>query len=580
MSSGTLDFSLTKPDFLNFGRTATPANELTLLATLEPISATLSFFLGVRLRIGWIAPWQIAQPGRRNISLAGQDGTPQPCVASLESTIAQPAPTTVSLQDSVALPTPIQSSLVWKNAWALQTPTSVRWQAATILKTIDALPWDTGGKQTVVSSVRWQAGAAIRNPVSVRYFAGTITRITMGVLNQHGQPLLNDIRVLWDHGRPPPHGYRASILPNPLAGKQWGRLNFVCPAGGTLNFGNACFGSGQLLVAIQRSYRVINSAALIRVSDSADIPVSSLTIGLDWESWCWTLSATLLGRTAYETVPASPGLVQATINGFVWQFIVDDADYSRSFGSFGGTLSARSPIAALAEPYALAKSYREASLKTAQQLTLQELTAGFSLSTTLPDWTVPAGTFQYEDLTNIEAIIRITQACGGRVIADKVDKIVYVAPKWPRKPWNWNTEAADVTLPSSYTLKEALKQKTGYEYEAVMVSGGVNNGIVAICKRTGTGGVSYAPSVVDTLITHLDAATPRAIQELADNWPMKAYTLELPLQATPAGAGLIEPGTVIDFADGEDDGWRGLVIGITITATRDSVRQNLEIIAP
>jgi len=87
----------------------------------------------------------------------------------------------------------------------------------------------------------------------------------------------------------------------------------------------------------------------------------------------------------------------------------------------------------------------------------------------------------------------------------------------------------------------------------VMVSGGVDGGIVTICKRTDTGGLTHAPSAVDTLITHIDAATPRAIQELADHWPMKSYTIELPLQATPAGAGLIEPGTVIDFADGEDD---------------------------
>ena len=369
-------------------------------------------------------------------------------------------------------------------------------------------------------------------------------------------------------------------MPLPTDGKLWGRLNFVCPAGSFLNFGSLCFGSAMLAVPIRRSYRVINSAALIRVSDSADIPVSNLTVGIDWESWCWTLSATLMNRTGYERVPAAPGLVQATINGFVWRFVVDEVDYSRAFNDFGGQLTGRSPIALMAEPYSLAKSYWETSTKTAQQLMLQELPEGYSLSVSLPDWTVPAGVFKYENLTPMEALIRIAKSCGGKVYAHKTDQTLYAVPKWPRKPWDWLSSPATVTLPSSYTLKENLKQQEGFEYEAIMVSGGVDSGIVAICKRAATGGLTHAPSVVDTLITHLDAAEPRAIQELADQWPMKRYTLELPLQATPAGAGLIEPGIVLDFADGEEDGWRGLVTGVTINATWDSVQQTVEVVAP
>jgi hypothetical protein len=124
-----------------------------------------------------------------------------------------------------------------------------------------------------------------------------------------------------------------------------------------------------------------------------------------------------------------------------------------------------------------------------------------------------------------------------------------------------------------------LQNTTGFEYEAIMVAGGVNGGVVAICKRAATGGLTHAPSVIDALLTHLDAAEPRAIQELADQWPMKAYTLELPLQASPAGAGLVEPGTVIDFDDGSN-GWRGLVTGTSINATWNNVVQILEIIAP
>lgn len=323
---------------------------------------------------------------------------------------------------------------------------------------------------------------------------------------------------------------------------------------------------------------MLNSAALIRVSDSADIPVSNLTVALDWESWCWTLSATLLGRTAYETVPAAPGLVQATINGFIWQFVPDEVSYSRTFGLFGGQLTGRSRVAELASPFALARSYREGGLRTAEQLALQELPEGYTLDWQLPEWTVPADTYQYENLTPMESITRIAQAAGGRLYPDPVLKTIHAVPKWPQRPWYW-TFVTDATLPSSYALKEAMANQQGTAYEAIMASGGARNGAIALCKITGTGGATYAPAAVDTLITHVDAGTARAVQELADSWPMRRYTLELPLQASPAGAGLILPGTTLDFSDGED-GWRGLVTGVSITARRESTIQTLEIVSP
>jgi len=579
MSLGVLDFTLPRPDFLNFGRTAQPDNELTIQYTMAPLTGVLSFFIGFRLAYHSAVVWQSGTPIQVAHLVTHQSATPRASTPAMLCGAAERLTGAVAIVSHQALPTPDTTAVPWMRLWSQPMHPSIRWGSADPHAEIFSIPCDVGEMIQQTDASCWMAGDSLRAVVSLPSQAGIRIRYVPSMPWSAGHADPQPISVLWDHGKPAPHGWRSSILPLPTDGKAWGRLNFVCPAGGTLNFGNACFGASRLLVAVQRSYRVINSAALIRVSDSADIPVSRLTIGLDWESWCWTLSATLMNRTGYERIPSAPGLVQATINGFVWRFVVDDVDYSRAFNTFGGQLTGRSPIALLAEPYTLQKSYRETSLKTAQQLLLQELPEGYSLTVTLPDWTIPANVFQYENLTPMEALIRIAKSCGGKVYAHKTDQTIYAVPKWPRKPWDWNA-AADVTLPSSYTLKENLKQQEGFEYEAVMVSGGVDSGIVAICKRTGTGGLTHAPSAVDTLITHLDAATPRAIQELADHWPMKSYTLELPLQATPAGAGLIEPGTVIDFADGEDEGFRGLVVGVSISASWNEVTQTLELIAP
>jgi hypothetical protein len=581
MSGGLLDFSVAKPGFLDFGGTAGGEvdNELTISVTLARLSGSLLFMSGFRLQHTVTITASAAEPSARTFSI--------PLHAAQAQPIHESAPW------SAGSSTPTATAVPWNDGLVQHTTIYASWEAGTESGPTITVPWNDGAVQHVAihalwdvgaligerSTIPWQAGKLSLRSIGLPLFSGFPVRAAWSLPWQAGQGESQAVRVCWDHGQPPRHGWRVPVLPLPTAGKIWGRLNFVCPAGGTLNFGNACFGAGRLLVPVRRSYRVINSAALIRVSDSADIPVSNITVQLDWESWCWTLSATLIGRTAYESVPAAPGLVQATINGFVWRFVVDEVDYSRAFGTFGGQLTGRSPIALLADPYSLKKSYQETSLKTAQQLMIQELPGDFSLTVTLPDWTVPANAFQYENLTPLEAILRIVQASGGRVYADKITKTVYAVPKWPRKPWNWNA-AADATLSSSYSLKEQLRQQEGFEFEAVMVSGGVNSGVVLIAKRAETGGLTHAPSVVDALITHLDAAEPRAIQALADAWPMKRYTLELPLQAAPAGAGLIEPGTVLDFADGEDDGWRGLVIGVSISANWNSVQQTMEIIAP
>jgi hypothetical protein len=323
---------------------------------------------------------------------------------------------------------------------------------------------------------------------------------------------------------------------------------------------------------------VLNQSSLLRLSDTVDIPVTRLSVGLDQASWCWTLQATLPNPEAIALVPAYPGKVRATINGFSWDFMVDEVSWTRRFGEWTATLNGRSPAAQYAEPYAPARVYRETETKTAEQLVLQELGLGWTLDWQLPMWTVPEEVYQYENLTPIESMNRIAKSAGGWLYADSQANVLHIVPKWPQKPWAW-TFIPDASLPSSYTLSENQQPVVSTAFESILVSGGVD-GIAVICTRTGTGGESVAPAVVDRLITDMEPAQARAIQELADLWPVKQYTLTLPLQAQPTGAGLILPGTTFDFVDGETDGFRGMVTGVSINATWNNVQQTLEVVSP
>ena len=581
MALGFLDFSLPKPDFLNFGRSSTviPDNELSFSVTMPAPVGTFQFYAGIRFTQTASSPWQTAFTTARPVTVADAEG-----VLLSE---------TRSILQAEGKPTPIGISGIWGEGTPRIEETSVRWSEADSLRDTRAVRYTEGQRYSYAMHGPWQQGIPYGSNPTIPWHQGILyIREPTGPWHQgipyrrdpiipwkQGYFRICDPYIVWEQAMPPPRGWRRIPYDNPLKDKHWGRLNFACFKPGRLNFGNTCFGSSDLLIRIQRSYRVINSAALIRVSDGADIPVSSLTVGLDWEAWCWTLSATLLNRIGYETVPVAPGLVQATINGFVWQFIPDDVNYSRTFGQFGGQLTGRSRVSELAAPFTLSRSYQENGLRTGEQLALQELADGYSLDWQLPAWTVPGGTYQYQNLTPMESILRIAQSTGGRVYPDPILKTLHAVPKWPVNPWGWTLFVPDATLPSSYTLKEALQNRAGTEYEAVMISGGVAGGIVAMVKRAGTAGGTFAPAVVDTLITDLEPATARAVQALADAWPMKRYTLELPLQARPAGAGLILPGTTLDFSDGETDGWRGMVVSVSISAGRDSITQTLELIS-
>lgn len=604
MSGGVLNFSLPRPDGLNFGREAlyghdltlagvlvppsgnfqfsVITNSLTLAGVLNPLSGSFQFFRSIRLESSSGLRWQTAHPYRVDRT------APQPS--------AIPFIRAVSISDHAGNPT--------------AQPITAPWTAGEPVQSTDRLAWEEGHPQNVPSAIAWTAGDLIRHRAGLRWTQGHLTLAASALRYEESQPAHAAIALRfattqpwiapaegivwasgarWAHEEPlrhqqamrPPRGWRIVPYTPPPTTKREGRLNFACPAPHYLNFGLRCLGSALLYPRIRRSYRVLNTASLIRVSDNTDLPCSQISVKLDWTSWCWSLSATLIGRAAHDLVPPYPGKVRATLNSFSWDFVVDDLRYSRKFGEFSATLTGRSPAAVMAEPYAATRSYTETSLATAQQLALAELISGWQLdwAATLADWTVPARTYQYQNLTAIESINRIVKAAGGRVYADAVNNVLHALPKWPVAPWHWATAVPDQSLPSSYTLTEQRNMTTGAEYDCIVVSGGVNNGICVLATRDGMPGTYPANAVVDSLITDLAPARARATQEIADAWPMKHYSLSLPLQATPSGAGLLLPGTIFDFVDG-DDGWRGLVTGVTLTAGRNSIMQDLEVVAP
>ena len=88
-------------------------------------------------------------------------------------------------------------------------------------------------------------------------------------------------------------------------------------------------------IPILETYRVLNSFSLVRLPDRTPLPVASISAEVDVDSWCWSLTATVIGSAGWDLLAASKGFlpveVEAMINGWVWKFLLDEPNLVRAF---------------------------------------------------------------------------------------------------------------------------------------------------------------------------------------------------------------------------------------------------------
>lgn len=393
----------------------------------------------------------------------------------------------------------------------------------------------------------------------------------------------------WGEGCQPPPGesvwQEPPVLPLPVGQVSPVALDFQCPLDGKrllLNFGiHPCPGRA-LSVSILKVYFVSNSVNVVRLPGREPIPVKSIQVGIDVDSWAWGFTASLPG-TALELIePTAQGPVEIeiTINGVTWVMLVEGYDIRREFGVSALSVRGRSLAAWLAEPYAPKRSFAPIVPFTARQLAENELSraglvTGFALDWRLDDWLVPAGAVSFEEASPVAVINRIAQAAGGFVNAHPNLKQLAAKPSYPEPPWQWASATPDASLPLDVVKTLNLRWQEKPAFNAVYVSG-EQAGVVAQVKRSGTAGDVLATMVVDPLITHADAARSRGIAILSDTGKQALVTLELPMLPE---LGLLSPGLMLSIGAG-NTAWRGLVRSTQVSAQWSealTVRQSIEL---
>lgn len=339
---------------------------------------------------------------------------------------------------------------------------------------------------------------------------------------------------------------------------------------------------------IRRCYFVLNQALLTRLPERTPIDVSSITVSLDVDSFCWSLSATLNSVAALDLLrPGAPVEVEVNINGHLWIMQVERWNQSRRFAGGDRSVSGRSRSANLAAPFGPLINLAEAQARTAQQLAQGVLdeaalagVSGWSLDWDLVDWLVPANTWAVADQTPMQAIQAIAAAADGIVQTDRENKVLRVMPRYGIMPWNWSGATPDVIVPEAMILTIDGSWEPKIQFNGAFVAGTTEGGISAKVTRAGSAGDVVAPMVTDPLITATEAglAKGRGILAASGNW--ERQRLSIPLFPSPTVPGLLSPGTLLQVTDGISP-WPCQVIGTSVTASRVRggvvVRQTLDV---
>ena len=275
-------------------------------------------------------------------------------------------------------------------------------------------------------------------------------------------------------------------------------------------------------------YIVNNNISVKRMSDGVSVPVKGISLGIDWNSYCYSASLSVVGKEAVDLIAAQK--LEANINGHIFRFFIEQWNEQINFLGSEASANGRSLLSELDEPSATKQVFSSDSDVSAKQMceTILENT-GWALDWQIDDWLIKSNSLSIYD-TPIRAVIRIAKTSGAIIHDDGKEKVIHIKPRYKVKTWNLSGATPDISIPSSIitTVSNSITRQP--VYNGVYVIGTTKNGVAEFVKRSGTNGVPTAEQVSDDLITDTVVAINRGIAELcAKNGDYYTTTITMPV---------------------------------------------------
>lgn len=256
--------------------------------------------------------------------------------------------------------------------------------------------------------------------------------------------------------------------------------------------------------SIPRYLILLPSATLTKLSGSVDIPIANIQISSSSDSWIWSWTAEVVGKSnlaLITPVSGTPVDVDININGFIWRAYVEEVNEAHNQATRTYTISGRSRTANLGSDYSGIHSKVNTSPYLASQLADQEVTGlGYTINWAINDWTVPAGSFSYEGKSAIEAVAQIANSVGAVMIPTLTTDVVKIANFMRVDPRDLATTVPDHSYDDSVLYTANMKYRKETLYDRVWVHGTDANAVMVRGTLSGHAGTNPAPLMSNQLI--------------------------------------------------------------------------------
>lgn len=329
---------------------------------------------------------------------------------------------------------------------------------------------------------------------------------------------------------------------------------------------------------IQEVYLYMNASSLRKMPEGIALEFANLSIGLDIDSFSWSLSASILNKSSMDQIrpgPGGPVEVEATVNGYTWRFMVERYSLDQKFPKETYKINGSSLTQLLASPYSVGESKQIDTQQNALQVAQDVLDlTGFSIvwDPSLPDYTIPAGVWGYEDKTPIEVIDELVKAAGGVIVPTLSLSEIRAHHRYREAPpWYWpqiDADRLDFQIPDSMILGLSSQWEPNKNYNGVYISG-ISAGVAVEVRKNGTAGDIRAPDNVERLNLETQQCRSRGITILGQGGDQEIVTIEIPVP-TSGAPGLVIPGQWGEIQDTREpsNSWRALVLSNQVSVSK------------
>ena len=251
-----------------------------------------------------------------------------------------------------------------------------------------------------------------------------------------------------------------------------------------------------------RAYILSNNVTIFRIDDGTEIKAISLDINIDKYSYAWS-GTFIVKKDEYAKLIDQP-IIEVNINHLKWRLKVEDITRSKRFNDNSITFHASS-ITTLLNDDSTRESHLLDTEMNAGQIAQRILGDHYEMEWGLPDWLIPANTYQYHNATIADRLSQLISAVKGVMISDHYLEKLYMRSAYPVDLWNIESAEARYALPFGKILELDVTDMRMPYYDSVIMRG-EQQGILARAIRDGSAGQYPAPLFVNPLMTAEEAA--------------------------------------------------------------------------